>query len=175
MDYVLIDGINAGSGEKFEWENLKVREVVRVKRGWILAGGLTPEKLFSRSRHGLETERRRRGVRRVRRDRRHQVEGKVRRVRFQRSSRGGEVKTSNVLPLYIYIIYICVSLSFVTRHIHTLSTIYHFHFIIIIIFRPFFFHIFFFTFHLIKKSGKNQIKNKSTTTSKVVPYHVVIN
>ena len=42
VDYVLIDGINAGSGEKFEWENLKVPRGCS-RKGWILAGGLTPE------------------------------------------------------------------------------------------------------------------------------------
>ena len=42
VDYVLIDGVNAGSGEKFEWENLKVPKGCS-RKGWILAGGLTPE------------------------------------------------------------------------------------------------------------------------------------
>ena len=42
VDYMLIDGVNAGSGEKFEWENLKVPKGCS-RKGWILAGGLTPE------------------------------------------------------------------------------------------------------------------------------------
>ena len=42
VDYVLVDGLNAGSGERFEWSNLKVPRGCS-RKGWILAGGLTPE------------------------------------------------------------------------------------------------------------------------------------
>jgi len=42
VDWLLIDGVNAGSGEAFEWGNLKVPRGVS-RKGWLLAGGLTPE------------------------------------------------------------------------------------------------------------------------------------
>jgi len=42
VDYLLIDGLNAGSGESYEWSNLKVPRGAS-KKGWILAGGLDPD------------------------------------------------------------------------------------------------------------------------------------
>ena len=86
-----------------------------------------------------------------------------------------EIYTIYVLNMYIYSIYMCIVIVRHTPHTYTEYILpFPFSLLLLFFFRPFFFPHFFFTFHLIKKSGKNQIKNKSTTTSKVVPYHVVI-
>ena len=42
VDYVLLDSLQGGSGERFDWRNL-VAPVGASKRGWLLAGGLTPD------------------------------------------------------------------------------------------------------------------------------------
>ncbi|KAK3288554.1 hypothetical protein CYMTET_3975 [Cymbomonas tetramitiformis] len=42
VDYLLIDGMKPGSGEAFDWSKLKVPRGAS-RRGWILAGGLTPD------------------------------------------------------------------------------------------------------------------------------------
>eukprot|EP00897_Mesotaenium_endlicherianum_P005446 jgi/Mesen1/492/ME001024S10719 len=41
IDWVLVDGMQGGSGEAFDWTNLKVPSGVSV-HGWMLAGGLNP-------------------------------------------------------------------------------------------------------------------------------------
>ncbi|CAI7789269.1 unnamed protein product [Closterium sp. NIES-53] len=41
-DWILIDGMQGGSGERFDWSNLKV-PAGESRRGWILAGGLNAE------------------------------------------------------------------------------------------------------------------------------------
>eukprot|EP00271_Cylindrocystis_brebissonii_P000190 TRINITY_DN1022_c0_g1_i1.p1 TRINITY_DN1022_c0_g1~~TRINITY_DN1022_c0_g1_i1.p1 ORF type:complete len:314 (+),score=43.25 TRINITY_DN1022_c0_g1_i1:750-1691(+) len=41
FDWLLVDGLQGGSGHKFDWANLKLPPVLG-QRGWILAGGLTP-------------------------------------------------------------------------------------------------------------------------------------
>lgn len=42
VEWLLIDGVKAGSGEKFGWENLKVPRGCS-RKGWLLAGGLGPD------------------------------------------------------------------------------------------------------------------------------------
>ncbi|KAL2631793.1 hypothetical protein R1flu_016479 [Riccia fluitans] len=42
IDWVLVDGLEGGSGLKFDWKNFIVPELA-LKKGWLLAGGLTPE------------------------------------------------------------------------------------------------------------------------------------
>ena len=42
VDYVLVDGVVAGSGETYDWNNLKAPKGIS-RKGWILAGGLDPE------------------------------------------------------------------------------------------------------------------------------------
>lgn len=42
VDWVLIDGVSAGSGTTFDWSNLKVPRGCS-RKGWLLAGGLNPE------------------------------------------------------------------------------------------------------------------------------------
>lgn len=41
VEWVLVDGIVGGSGEKFDWANLQPPKQV-AQRGWFLAGGLGP-------------------------------------------------------------------------------------------------------------------------------------
>ena len=41
IDWLLVDGVTAGSGEAFDWTNLKVPRGCS-RKGWILAGGLNP-------------------------------------------------------------------------------------------------------------------------------------
>lgn len=41
VDWVLVDGQNAGSGEKYDWKGLKAPRGAS-RKGWILAGGLDP-------------------------------------------------------------------------------------------------------------------------------------
>lgn len=42
VDWVLIDGVAAGSGTTFDWRGLKVPRGCS-RKGWLLAGGLNPE------------------------------------------------------------------------------------------------------------------------------------
>ncbi|KAG6557968.1 hypothetical protein Mapa_000147 [Marchantia paleacea] len=42
IDWVLVDGLEGGSGLKFNWTNFRVPAICS-KKGWLLAGGLTPE------------------------------------------------------------------------------------------------------------------------------------
>ena len=42
VDWLLIDGVNAGSGTAFDWTKLKAPRGAS-RKGWLLAGGLTPE------------------------------------------------------------------------------------------------------------------------------------
>ena len=42
VDWLLIDGVNAGSGTAFDWSKLKAPKGAS-RKGWLLAGGLTPE------------------------------------------------------------------------------------------------------------------------------------
>mmetsp|Transcript_57368 Transcript_57368/g.181616 ORF Transcript_57368/g.181616 Transcript_57368/m.181616 type:complete len:217 (+) Transcript_57368:1304-1954(+) len=42
VDYILVDGIKAGSGETFDWKNLKSPRGCS-RKGWALAGGLDPD------------------------------------------------------------------------------------------------------------------------------------
>lgn len=42
VDWVLIDGVAAGSGTTFDWSKLKVPRGCS-RKGWLLAGGLNPE------------------------------------------------------------------------------------------------------------------------------------
>ena len=42
IDYILIDGIKAGSGERVAWEKLEIPRGCS-RKGWILAGGLNAE------------------------------------------------------------------------------------------------------------------------------------
>jgi phosphoribosylanthranilate isomerase len=41
VDWVLVDGQNAGSGETYDWKGLKAPRGAS-RKGWILAGGLDP-------------------------------------------------------------------------------------------------------------------------------------
>jgi len=50
VDWVLIDGVSAGSGTTFDWSNLKVPRGCS-RKGWLLAGGLNPENVA----HAVET------------------------------------------------------------------------------------------------------------------------
>ena len=48
VDFVLVDGMQGGSGERFEWSSLssnpKLQQAIHATRcGWLLAGGLSPE------------------------------------------------------------------------------------------------------------------------------------
>jgi len=42
VDFLLVDGVNAGSGEAYDWSKLKVPRGAS-KKGWVLAGGLGPD------------------------------------------------------------------------------------------------------------------------------------
>jgi len=42
VDYLLVDGVTPGSGETYDWTNLKPPRGVS-RKGWLLAGGLDPE------------------------------------------------------------------------------------------------------------------------------------
>ena len=42
VDWVLVDGVVAGSGETYDWNELKAPKGAS-RKGWILAGGLDPE------------------------------------------------------------------------------------------------------------------------------------
>jgi len=42
-DWLLIDGLSGGSGEAYDWENLKAPQLEEGMQGWLLAGGLTPQ------------------------------------------------------------------------------------------------------------------------------------
>lgn len=42
IDWLLVDGEVAGSGECYDWNNLKVPKGCS-RKGWILAGGLDPD------------------------------------------------------------------------------------------------------------------------------------
>ena len=42
VDWLLVDGQTPGSGEAYDWRALRVPRGVS-RRGWLLAGGLTPE------------------------------------------------------------------------------------------------------------------------------------
>ena len=42
VDWLLIDGVNAGSGTAFDWSKLKAPRGAS-RKGWLLAGGLNPE------------------------------------------------------------------------------------------------------------------------------------
>jgi phosphoribosylanthranilate isomerase len=46
VDWLLIDGVNAGSGTAFDWKQLKVPRGCS-RKGWLLAGGLNPENVGS--------------------------------------------------------------------------------------------------------------------------------
>ena len=85
VDYVLIDGVNAGSGGEIRVGKLKSSQRMFQERmdfsRWIDAGKLL------RSGHGVTSERCGRRLGRLRRERRRKVERKVRRLRLQRSSR----------------------------------------------------------------------------------------
>lgn len=41
VEWVLVDGLQGGSGEQFDWRNFQVPSM-KSRRGWLLAGGLTP-------------------------------------------------------------------------------------------------------------------------------------
>ena len=42
VDWLLVDGEVAGSGEAYDWDNLRI-PMGCSRKGWILAGGLTPD------------------------------------------------------------------------------------------------------------------------------------
>jgi phosphoribosylanthranilate isomerase len=42
VDWILVDGETAGSGETYDWTNLKPPRGAS-RKGWLLAGGLDPE------------------------------------------------------------------------------------------------------------------------------------
>ena len=42
VDWLLVDGVTPGSGEAYDWSALRVPKGAS-RRGWLLAGGLTPE------------------------------------------------------------------------------------------------------------------------------------
>ena len=42
IDWLLVDGVDAGSGETYDWKNLRVPRGCS-RKGWILAGGLDPQ------------------------------------------------------------------------------------------------------------------------------------
>uniref|UniRef100_A0A0D6QY55 phosphoribosylanthranilate isomerase n=1 Tax=Araucaria cunninghamii TaxID=56994 RepID=A0A0D6QY55_ARACU len=42
VDWILIDSLGGGNGQKFDWENLQV-PVNSSKNGWLLAGGINPQ------------------------------------------------------------------------------------------------------------------------------------
>lgn len=41
VDWVLVDSLQGGSGEQFDWRNFQAPSM-ESRRGWMLAGGLTP-------------------------------------------------------------------------------------------------------------------------------------
>eukprot|EP00850_Spirogloea_muscicola_P012579 SM000082S22821 [mRNA] locus=s82:167414:168838:- [translate_table: standard] len=41
VDWILVDGLQGGSGERFDWSNLAAPQGLS-RRGWLLAGGLEP-------------------------------------------------------------------------------------------------------------------------------------
>ncbi|KAG0567348.1 hypothetical protein KC19_7G128200 [Ceratodon purpureus] len=41
VDWVLVDSLQGGSGEQFDWRNFQAPSM-ESRRGWLLAGGLTP-------------------------------------------------------------------------------------------------------------------------------------
>ncbi|GAQ86031.1 phosphoribosylanthranilate isomerase [Klebsormidium nitens] len=41
VEWLLVDGVSAGSGETYDWTNLRLPQGLS-KRGWLLAGGLDP-------------------------------------------------------------------------------------------------------------------------------------
>ncbi|XP_024400671.1 N-(5'-phosphoribosyl)anthranilate isomerase 1, chloroplastic isoform X2 [Physcomitrium patens] len=41
VDWVLVDSLQGGSGEQFDWRNFRAPSM-QSRRGWLLAGGLTP-------------------------------------------------------------------------------------------------------------------------------------
>ncbi len=42
-NWLLIDGLKAGSGETYDWDKLQAPKLETGTQGWLLAGGLTPE------------------------------------------------------------------------------------------------------------------------------------
>lgn len=42
VEYLIVDGLQGGSGERFEWGDLRV-PVQEARSGWLLAGGLDSE------------------------------------------------------------------------------------------------------------------------------------
>jgi phosphoribosylanthranilate isomerase len=41
VEWLLVDGVSAGSGETYDWTNLRLPQGLS-RRGWLLAGGLDP-------------------------------------------------------------------------------------------------------------------------------------
>lgn len=52
-DWLLIDGLKAGSGETYDWDRLQAPDLETGTQGWLLAGGLTPANV----RQAIETAR----------------------------------------------------------------------------------------------------------------------
>ena len=43
LEYLLVDGVNPGSGESFDWDAFEPPRAASLTRGgWLLAGGLAP-------------------------------------------------------------------------------------------------------------------------------------
>ena len=43
LEYLLVDGVNPGSGESFDWDAFEPPRAASLARGgWLLAGGLAP-------------------------------------------------------------------------------------------------------------------------------------
>ena len=42
-DWFLLDGLKGGSGETYDWEKLQQPALESGMKGWLLAGGLTPD------------------------------------------------------------------------------------------------------------------------------------
>ena len=58
VDWVLVDGVVAGSGETYDWNELKAPKGAS-RKGWILAGGLDPENVSGHHDHPAHRRRRR--------------------------------------------------------------------------------------------------------------------
>ena len=43
VEWLLVDSLKGGSGEAFDWENMAAPAAGASTRGWLLAGGLTPD------------------------------------------------------------------------------------------------------------------------------------
>lgn len=53
VDYILLDSLQGGSGEKFDWNAVTPPPTQETRRGWLLAGGLSPDNVSNAVRIAL--------------------------------------------------------------------------------------------------------------------------